>query len=87
MSIKPGWKTSEFWLTLTSVLVSGAVALGLLPNAEGEQLAGGLTAVVTGVFAVIPVALYIWGRVKVKTVPAAISGEVLELTASIEPAE
>lgn len=67
MEIKPGYKTSEFWLTLVSTLVSGAVALGLLPTGEGEQLQGGLAAIVTGVFAVIPVALYIWSRVKVKT--------------------
>lgn len=67
MDIKAGWKTTEFWLTLVSTLVSAAVALGLLPTAEGEQLAGGLTAVVSGVFMVVPVALYIWGRVRVKT--------------------
>lgn len=77
MEIKPGYKTSEFWLTLVSILVSGAVALGLLPTGEGEQLQGGLSAIVTGVFMVIPVALYIWGRVKVKTA----------VTSGIEPAE
>lgn len=70
--IKAGYKTTEFWLTLVSTLVSAAVGLGLLPVAEGEQLAGGLTAIVTGVFMVIPVALYIWGRVRVKTAVSAI---------------
>lgn len=66
MEIKDGWKTTEFWLTLISVLVSGAVTLGALPTAEGEQLQSGLAAIVTGVFTVIPVALYIWNRAKVK---------------------
>jgi len=66
MQIKDGWKTTEFWLTLISVLVSGAVTLGALPTAEGEQLQGGLAAIVTGVFTVAPVLLYIWNRAKVK---------------------
>lgn len=76
--MKPGYKTTEFWLTLVSTLVGGAVALGLLPNAEGEQLQGGLAAIITGVFAVIPVAVYVWSRVKIKTA-VSVSG--------IEPAE
>ena len=70
--IKSGYKTTEFWLTLVSTLVSAAVALGLLPTAEGEQLNSGLAAIVTGVFMVVPVALYIWGRVRIKTAASAI---------------
>ena len=67
MNIKEGYKTTEFWLTLITTLVSSAVALGLIPTAEGEQLEGGLSQIVLGLFMVIPAALYIWGRVKVKT--------------------
>lgn len=65
-SMKAGWKTSEFWLTLISVLISGAVSLGLLPSTEGEQLQTGLIAIVTGIFTVVPVAFYIWNRATVK---------------------
>ena len=64
--MKPGYKTSEFWLTLVSVVVGGAIGLGFLPSAEGEQLQSGLTAVITGVFTIIPIAVYIWNRATVK---------------------
>jgi hypothetical protein len=66
MNIKDGWKTTEFWLTLISVLISGAVALGALPTGEGEQLQSGLVMIVTGVFTVAPVIAYIWNRARVK---------------------
>jgi len=83
--MKTGYKTSEFWLTLISVLVSGAVSLGLLPTAEGEQLQTGLIAIVTGVFMVIPVAVYIWNRATVKAATVeAMSNSTPEQVAQIE---
>lgn len=66
MDIKTGYKTTEFWLTLISLLVGGATALGLLPTEQGEQLQSGLGQVVVGIFTVVPVALYIWNRARVK---------------------
>lgn len=83
--MKPGWKTSEFWLTLVSVIVSGVVGLGFLPEVEGEQLQGGLTAVITGVFTIIPIAVYIWNRATVKKATVqAIAMSAPEQVAQIE---
>lgn len=66
MNVKDGWKTTEFWLTLISTIITAVVALGLLPADQGDTLKSGLTAVVTGVFMVAPVVVYIIGRWKVK---------------------
>lgn len=30
--MKPGWKTSEFWLALAALLISEATATGLIPS-------------------------------------------------------
>lgn len=33
--MKPGYKTSEFWLTLLANIIGGAIAVGLVPS-EGD---------------------------------------------------
>lgn len=40
MDTKPGWKTSEFWLSLAAVVVAAVLGSGLLP--EGSPWAVGL---------------------------------------------
>jgi hypothetical protein len=83
--MKPGYKTTEFWLTLATTIVSAAVGLGLLPELEGEQLQSGLAAVITGVFMIIPVAVYIWNRATVKKATVeAMSNSTPEQVAQIE---
>jgi hypothetical protein len=64
MNVKPGVKTTEFWLTIINTVAMVLVSTGLLsPNEvdEWQELATPL------VLAVIPIAVYIWSRGKVKT--------------------
>ena len=85
--MKPGYLTTEFWLTLVSLVVSGVVGLGFLPADQGEQLQGGLTSVIAGIFMVIPVALYIWGRATVKSATVtALANATSEQAVQIESA-
>jgi hypothetical protein len=83
--MKEGYRTTEFWLTLLTTIISAAVGLGLLPELEGEQLQSGLTAVITGIFMIVPVAVYIWNRATVKKATVeAMSNSTPEQVAEIE---
>ena len=71
MSPKPGYATTEFWLTLISQLIPILVLTGLLTPDDATGVQSGLeTAVTTGFAfgqAIITLVTYVWGRVKVKT--------------------
>lgn len=63
MEQKPGWKTTEFWMTLVNAIVMVLIATGVIRDTDGEQiksLAGPFVA------AVLPIVLYVWSRTKVK---------------------
>jgi hypothetical protein len=39
-TVKPGWKTTEFWLATAAVAIGGALALNIVPaNSIYEKLA------------------------------------------------
>ena len=64
MDIKPGWKTSEFWLALGSVVIMVLVAAGVVGPGEADEISDLLGPFVGGV---LPVVLYIWSRAQVKS--------------------
>ena len=70
---KPGYKTTEFWMTAITSIVAAVIALlsvrGLLSNEEGElwlQLAQTLAATISPIVIAIVTAVYTNGRSKVK---------------------
>jgi len=62
--VKPGISTSEFWLVIVNTVLMVLAAFKLLDQSEVDQLKA-LLAPFIG--ALVPIALYVWGRVKVKT--------------------
>ena len=72
--MKPGWKTSEFYVTIITALSSIAVAFGVLSQAEATELAAAVGQVVAAVIglvgAVLPVVAYVKGRSAVKEATA-----------------
>ncbi len=60
---KPGWKTSEFWVTAAEQTVGMLAASGAFANNMWVQLAGVLLSAVSGL-------TYKQSRTKAKTVPA-----------------
>lgn len=62
--IKPGWKTTEFWVTLATVVVGGLVTLGYLPKEQGDHL---LPLVIFIIGLVMPAVSYNYGRAAVKS--------------------
>lgn len=48
MDVKPGWKTSEFWLTSAATVVGALLASGAIPDESGFGKALGAAAMVLG---------------------------------------
>lgn len=66
MPPKSGWKTTEFWLTLTTVGLSVAKSIGLLPIADASPIEEATAQVVSGIFGAVTVIGYAIARAKVK---------------------
>ena len=62
--VKSGITTSEFWLVIVNTVLMVLASLGMMSQAEATEIKSLL---VPFVGALIPILLYIWGRIKVKT--------------------
>ena len=62
--VKSGITTSEFWLVIINTVLMVLASLGMMSQAEATEIKSLL---VPFVGALIPILLYIWGRIKVKT--------------------
>jgi hypothetical protein len=49
-AVKPGYKTTEFWLTLLSMLTGGVISSGLFPETSPVMKGAGLLAMILGAF-------------------------------------
>jgi len=64
MEAKPGYLTTEFWLTVANTVFMALVAFGVV----GQEQANDLQALVVPLIgAIIPLGLYILGRAFVKS--------------------
>src|SRR5579871_997030 len=70
--MKPGWKTTEFWLTVLTALPGIAVTAGLMPAADKTMLDNAASKIAAGLLAAITVAKYIQSRALVKSAPPAL---------------
>lgn len=81
-AVKPGWRTSEFWITLTVLIVAAIASSG----AVGEE--SGFGKLLLGVLALAQTLGYTAGRAFVKNAGAkAVVGDALgkALTSALEP--
>lgn len=62
METKPGYKTTEFWLTLVTTVASLAVALGYVTPDQSAQAQTAIGQIVGGVVALVGLVRYIAGR-------------------------
>jgi tryptophan synthase alpha subunit len=71
MEIKPGYKTTEFWISIANALLMALVGFGVLSQEQSESLGAAVAqAIVAGfalVAAIVPVIEYIRSRTQVKT--------------------
>lgn len=70
MDIKPGYKTTEFWISLAANVVALLVIMGIVTPESQADLVEATSRIVEGVFAVITsvtaIIAYIRSRTKVK---------------------
>lgn len=59
---KPGWQTTEFWITILSTLIGALVLSGVIGQGEADSWLELLAPLLN---ALVP-AVYIWSRTKVK---------------------
>ena len=73
METKPGYMTSEFWVTIISSVAAMLVATGVLNPDESSEIVKSVTAIVGGILGLTTAVKYIHDRtqVKVATVHAA----------------
>jgi len=67
MSKDPGYKTTEFWTSITTAIAGLAVMLGFITPGESGQILGGLTQAIGGLMTIVPVVAYAWSRGKSKS--------------------
>lgn len=77
---KPGWQTTEFWLTLVANVLAFATVLGLISTADAATLQGALSTAIPAALAlvgsVITVWTYIRSRLAVKTQEAVVMSAI-----------
>lgn len=64
--VKPGWKTSEFWMTMFITILGFAVQAGWVPLGDKDYVGAAGGKVITGVWATIAIWKYIHSRGMVK---------------------
>ena len=65
-ALKPGWKTSEFRLTVANSVVGILVALGYLTPQQGDEFVQAVVAVVGGLMVIVSTTLYLYSRIALK---------------------
>lgn len=61
--MKPGYMTTEFWLTLLAQVLAALQLFGVIGQAEANEWSEMIAPAIT---AVVPLALYIWSRTRIK---------------------
>lgn len=68
--VKPGWKTTEFWVTIIGQAVALGVVVGIVQPSDQGTIADAASKAVQGVFALIvsgaTILSYISARVRLK---------------------
>src|SRR5438309_644746 len=65
--MKPGWKTTEFYVTLLTAIPGLLVAAGVVPTSDMPLLSDAASKIAGGIIAAVAVAKYIGSRTHVKT--------------------
>lgn len=85
--MKPGWKTTEFWMTVVITIVAMLAALGIVGPADRPGLEGALQQMIQSAAAFITASAALWkyitGRVEIKN--EQVRAEATVLTGSTQP--
>ena len=80
-TIKSGFKSSEFYLTLAQSITGIFVMLGYLSPEQSDQFVQALVSVIGGLMIVVPTVVYLFGRIALKKETMQISTTVTTVPA------
>ncbi len=66
MSQKPGWQTSEFWITGGANVIALLALIGFFEQDSTREITRNFTEVIGSIFAIIANVTYIWSRTRIK---------------------
>jgi hypothetical protein len=66
-SLTPGYRTTEFWLTLLAKVIAGLVALGLITSTTADAVWKAIGATISAVAAVAAAIMYVRSRTSLKS--------------------
>lgn len=64
---KPGWQTTEFYMTLGTVAITALVIFGYVPQSDADWLKSSLTDVIEKSVALLASAMVIWKYISSRT--------------------
>ncbi len=64
--MKPGWKSTEFWASISTALLGVLVLFGFFTQAEAGEFANGVNNIVGGVMSIAPIIGYSLSRGRAK---------------------
>lgn len=65
--VKPGYKTTEFWVSIATAITGILITLGVIGQEEANILVKGIEQIVGGILTVVPVAAYAISRGRAKS--------------------
>ena len=64
--VRPGWQTTEFYVTIVASISGILLALGYLDQPSADALVESVKALSGGIITIVSVVAYIWSRKKAK---------------------
>lgn len=80
-NLKPGYKTSEFWITLLTTVAGILVATGHLTPIQADEFVQAVISVVGGATTIAATVAYLYGRMELKRPITIISNQIEEVPA------
>lgn len=65
-TLKPGFMTSEYWVTVITALLSLLAAAGVIGPTDAQPLVENVKTVIFGLYSLLAILSYIHGRVELK---------------------
>ena len=65
--MKPGWQTTEFWITLIKQVLPFLVLLGVFTLADTTKIEGAITSAIMSIGALIASSMDLWQYIKSRT--------------------
>ena len=83
--MKPGYQTSEFYMTIASIVIGVLVSAGVVDPIKANVLVSAVTTLIGGIITLVPVVVYIINRTWLKSKVAIVQPTVVPITSVVAP--